>query len=1282
MNRVKDGSRGVRAIHASRLNSFPPLQSRIDDEIEGKRTFDLEEKLHTNKYNANFVTFMEGKDFNVEYIQRGGLRDPLIFKNSDGLGIKMPDPDFTVNDVKMCVGSRRMVDVMDVNTQKGIEMTMAQWTRYYETPEEEREKLYNVISLEFSHTRLENMVQRPSTVDFIDWVDNMWPRHLKESQTESTNAILEMQYPKVQKYCLMSVRGCYTDFHVDFGGTSVWYHIHQGGKVFWLIPPTAHNLELYENWLLSGKQGDIFLGDRVSDCQRIELKQGYTFVIPSGWIHAVYTPTDTLVFGGNFLHSFNIPMQLKIYNIEDRTRVPNKFRYPFYYEMCWYVLERYVYCITNRSHLTKEFQKESLSMVHSSRKESIFCDHMAKWLVLTAFFFIPTDLELNGLESGNGDEEAVDREPRRLSSRRSVLTSPVANGVNLDYDGLGKTCRSLPSLKKSLSGDSSSDSSRGSHNGQVWDPQCSPRKDRQVHLTHFELEGLRCLVDKLESLPLHKKCVPTGIEDEDALIADVKVLLEELANSDPKLALTGVPIVQWPKRDKQNYQTRRPVSKFGCQVFVKAAASPIVSGARRRRVRCRKCKACVQGECGVCHYCRDMKKFGGPGRMKQSCVLRQCLAPRLPHSVTCSLCGEVDQNEETQDFEKKLMECCICNEIVHPGCLQIMDGEGLLNEELPNCWECPKCYQEDSSEKAQVRGSPAPRGDQPHDLGHEQLWLLAQWSPVMSKGQKDSSYWGRQDKTCRWVARGCILVSPSDSRFLWEQCGLSQRFSFSALSRICPWSLGIGWGAEWKQQTGGGELRHWWSRRLCILVQMKRKMEESDEEAVQAKVLRPLRSCDEPLTPPPHSPTSMLQLIHDPVSPRGMVTRSSPGAGPSDHHSASRDERFKRRQLLRLQATERTMVREKENNPSGKKELSEVEKAKIRGSYLTVTLQRPTKELHGTSIVPKLQAITASSANLRHSPRVLVQHCPARTPQRGDEEGLGGEEEEEEDEEEEDDSAEDGDESWMQREVWMSVFRYLSRRELCECMRVCKTWYKWCCDKRLWTKIDLSRCKAIVPQALSGIIKRQPVSLDLSWTNISKKQLTWLVNRLPGLKDLLLAGCSWSAVSALSTSSCPLLRTLDLRWAVGIKDPQIRDLLTPPADKPGQDNRSKLRNMTDFRLAGLDITDATLRLIIRHMPLLSRLDLSHCSHLTDQSSNLLTAVGSSTRYSLTELNMAGCNKLTDQTLIYLRRIANVTLIDLRGCKQITRKACEHFISDLSINSLYCLSDEKLIQKIS
>lgn len=53
---------------------------------------------------------------------------------------------------------------MDVSTQKGSEMSMAQFVRYYETPEDERDKLFNVISLEFSHTKLENLIKRPTVV--------------------------------------------------------------------------------------------------------------------------------------------------------------------------------------------------------------------------------------------------------------------------------------------------------------------------------------------------------------------------------------------------------------------------------------------------------------------------------------------------------------------------------------------------------------------------------------------------------------------------------------------------------------------------------------------------------------------------------------------------------------------------------------------------------------------------------------------------------------------------------------------------------------------------------------------------------------------------------------------------------------------------------------------------------------------------------------------------------------------------------------------------------------
>lgn len=68
-------------------------------------------------------------------------------------------PSFVVPraDWSVCLGSRRPLDVMDVNTQKNVEMTMKEWERYYNDPDKDR--LLNVISLEFSHTKLENYVQ-------------------------------------------------------------------------------------------------------------------------------------------------------------------------------------------------------------------------------------------------------------------------------------------------------------------------------------------------------------------------------------------------------------------------------------------------------------------------------------------------------------------------------------------------------------------------------------------------------------------------------------------------------------------------------------------------------------------------------------------------------------------------------------------------------------------------------------------------------------------------------------------------------------------------------------------------------------------------------------------------------------------------------------------------------------------------------------------------------------------------------------------------------------------
>uniref|UniRef100_A0A8C7DUY3 [histone H3]-dimethyl-L-lysine(36) demethylase n=1 Tax=Oncorhynchus kisutch TaxID=8019 RepID=A0A8C7DUY3_ONCKI len=1208
-----------------------------DDEIEGKRTFDLDEKLQSDRFNSNLVKHMEGKDFTFEYIQREGLRDPLIFEKKDGLGLEMPDSDFSVSDVKLFVGSRRMVDVMDVTTQKGIEMSMAQWRRYYETPPSERDKLYNVISLEFSHTKLENLVKRPASVDLIDWVDNMWPRHLKERQRDSTNSIIDMQYPKVQKYCLMSVQGCFTDFHVDFGGTSVWYHILRGGKVFWLIPPTPQNLELYEDWVLSGKQGDIFLGDKARDCQRIELKQGYTFMIPSGWIHAVYTPEDTLVFGGNFLHSFNIPMQLNIYNIEDRTRVPAKFRYPFYYEMCWYVLERYLYCLTNTSHLTPEFQKHSLG-VGLTRDSS--------------------ENKLNGHVKMEESDEDV---------------SPTLGATKLGV---------------------------------------------RVNLTPLELEGLWNLLGKLEELPAHKKCVPAGIRNAPALLHDIRALLEDHRNDDPKLSYTGKPIVKWPKRPSwyrppspSPVDRPRPATPHKPAVPRPARAATSLSALRRRRVRCKRCAACQREECGECNFCRDMRRFGGPGRMKKGCMMRQCLAPGLPNSAVCVLCGEGQGKQELADASPSsttLMECSNCAQIAHPDCIKV-PGEGRINKDLPSCWECPKCYQDKDGSSSEVShhfffGM----GNILYDYFFKSIVL-----PILlltSSLQKQTSSLERSHKLLgsqrlahlqRGVSsrlhspvgrlsrgRGSFRGSPTGARLQPPQPSLSLDPAGRGDGR-----RGQGRGVRLRGGAAGRGQRHGGAE------------EESDSSTSSSSSSSSCSSDEEE-----ENGVRSGRGDKENRPQRRVTAKEDEGSGESNQNEeeeAVMDEDW--REGGQAQAEPPVLV------------VSDISDDLMKGSYLTVTLQ-PSRAKHDPgAIVPKLEAavtprpappgqIYTQRKNLARPP--LRNHAPdpARSDRhthiRGSNIHTGGSHEDERrtrpgrpertnngasssrvpplhlplsalhDGERE--LANGGSEPGCEREVWVSVFRYLTRAELCVCMAVCKNWYKWSLDKRLWMRINLTVSKAISPQALSGIIKRQPVALDLSWTSISKKQLTWLVNRLPGLKDLMLSGCSWSSISALSSTSCPLLRTLDLRWADGVKDGQIRDLLNPP----GCDNRSQLRNMQSFRLAGLEISDSTLRLVIRHMPLLTRLDLSHCGGLTDQSINLLTAVGSSTRNTLTELNLGGCSKLTDACLWYLRRLSCLSLLDLRECKGVSRKACEAFISELSVNTLYCLSEDKLIQRIS
>uniref|UniRef100_A0A6B2L5N3 JmjC domain-containing protein n=1 Tax=Arcella intermedia TaxID=1963864 RepID=A0A6B2L5N3_9EUKA len=207
---------------------------------------------------------------------------------------------------------------------------MKEWRQYFTQEASKREAILNVISLEYSHTKLARYIKTPAAIRAIDWIENMWPQDQRAKG----------DYPGVQNYLLMGAAGSYTNFHIDFGGSSVWYNIVKGEKIFLLVQPTEKNLKQFQKWYLA--EDANYFTDNVDTVLKIVIEEGNSIVIPSGWIHAVYTPKDSIAFGGNFLHLYNFEMQLKIHGIEENLQDPLKYRFPYFEELMWYVSQHYV----------------------------------------------------------------------------------------------------------------------------------------------------------------------------------------------------------------------------------------------------------------------------------------------------------------------------------------------------------------------------------------------------------------------------------------------------------------------------------------------------------------------------------------------------------------------------------------------------------------------------------------------------------------------------------------------------------------------------------------------------------------------------------------------------------------------------------------------------------------------------------------------------------------------------------------------------------------------------
>ncbi|XP_069937749.1 lysine-specific demethylase 2B-like [Cherax quadricarinatus] len=211
--------------------------------------------------------------------------------------------------------------------------------------------------------------------------------------------------------------------------------------------------------------------------------------------------------------------------------------------------------------------------------------------------------------------------------------------------------------------------------------------DKHIHLTQYELHGLKAIVMYLHALPNSKKCVPELITDPIALIRDVRTVVEKHRYDKSDLAKTSTPVLEWWTREPTKFGVKRPLGEnTGGGIKRRRRNSdenrivglpPNAAKVRHRRVRCKLCESCLREDCKKCGFCLDMVKYGGPGTMKQTCKMKKCSQPILPAAAVCYECqldgwervSSTPTQKPPANIPSSLFECCVCFKISHLKCI-------------------------------------------------------------------------------------------------------------------------------------------------------------------------------------------------------------------------------------------------------------------------------------------------------------------------------------------------------------------------------------------------------------------------------------------------------------------------------------------------------------------------------------------------------------------------------------------------------------------------------------
>ncbi|CAF4384046.1 unnamed protein product [Rotaria socialis] len=398
------------------------------------------------------IVRVKGDQLTSEYLLANGFTKPILISSRDGLELTLPDRTITLQEINKLIGPEQHVDIIDCEKQVIYKMSFNDYAEYFESYD--RNKIYNVLSLEVSNTKLGESVIIPKIVRDLSWATiGVWPDKKKSEKCDGnveakglknknawplesplakfkrrtisssgdtdqsdddedlkSNHFENFDRPEVAKYCLISPQSSYTDFHIDFGGSSVWYSIVRGEKIFYLIEPTDENLQKYADWSNSPNESETFLGDCVSHCYKMHIREGNTILLPPG-----------------------------IYELERLAKVPHKFKYPLFETYHWYAAKYFYDKLREYNHLNSS----AISPILQQASESIIYN-MNRWLTVDRRYqirnryIIPKgincekllrdlsrELELAKTRCGSSNQETLPSKTTITSSNKIV--SPIDN---------------------------------------------------------------------------------------------------------------------------------------------------------------------------------------------------------------------------------------------------------------------------------------------------------------------------------------------------------------------------------------------------------------------------------------------------------------------------------------------------------------------------------------------------------------------------------------------------------------------------------------------------------------------------------------------------------------------------------------------------------------------------------------------------------------------------------------------------------------------------------------